>query len=132
MVLGVDDPGLAQQHEQFGVGTVHVRESDYAIDSARLHRRGLRRRLPRTAAGDGVSTKQDSERGRRAVRSSTKSSARLRGDQGDLAAIDALEQLSSAAGAPSDLRLGQSHLHLFAFAADAAVLRQFLPLATGT
>jgi hypothetical protein len=46
---------------------------------------------------------------------------RLRGHDGDLAAIDPLEQFHQQSMHLADLRSGQAHLQLVAFAADATV-----------
>ena len=44
-VLGIDDAGFAEQRDQFGVGAVHVGQSDDPLHAAPLRLRPLRDRL---------------------------------------------------------------------------------------
>ncbi len=119
-------PVSRSKGEQFGVGAVHVRESDDAIDSAPTAPARIAPRLRRpTDQAEWRSIRQAGSEDAGGVQCDIGGSPQraCRGYQGDLAAIDALEQVSSAAGAPSwisDLR--QAHLQLFAFAAHAAIV----------
>ena len=121
--------------EQFGVGTVHVRESDHAIDSVPLHRRGLRPRLPRhRRRRRPATTRQAGIRVADGVHAtSVQFSGARRGRQGDLAAIDALEQSRQQPVHRANLRLAQAHLQVCCLHGGRRGLAdRFSPFATGT